>query len=944
MLSFIKSFFMKKIFYLTLLLILAKNVSAQYIYKDDCYSSGHGESIFFTHENTDGTTSIFTWNYLQPQDGYQLSLVILDAQKNVIQKGVLDSFFTTSNNFPSELSIDKEGNLTILGMNPEVRAFKYDKLGKLLWISEALWVSWSNHTFGTIKQSDDGYIVEYLSNDVNGHLVSLSLNGEVQWINDLYFQTIMNESNSNNVWITPAILKNGNIYVEAVFSYYCCYFTSEYRRTVQYLYNSNGDYIAERVDSIYANDYPVYDYGSNRYIVKTASPDTFYTFIRNFFSSADLSLARSDTFHIPSNPYYNLGANTTYDDTTHFFVFPQYSGDSTLRCLDIYMNPVWSCRIDNDEPYNYMRGPLSFIIDNNTILYNNSLVENGIVKWRSSLYLADTLVYNGITYRSHNPTIGLDYNKTDIFCVLTFSKDYMNDVHLLQVIDRNTGQMKERMLFNGFAGSESYFYRFEPYKLLDVTTDNVACSRSTYDLYMAYMKVASNIIQGNAYVDLNSNNQKESSEPYFTNGYATTQSSADTQEIHLSGDGGFAFSTDTGTYVTTVRPYNDYFVHLPAQFISAHDTFTFLDTVNFALQPLPGNNDVSVDLINNWRTRLGNQNTYTIVLKNKGASHSSGILKLVPDPRLLSSHFNLPYDNISGDTLIWNIASLNIEQSLSLFMDFTGDVPPALNSGDTLKTTAWFINDTVDVAPGDNYEELREVVRASMDPNEKEIVSGTQLTQDEVAAGKYISYTIHFQNKGNDTAFRVVVIDTLSESVDVSSLQVIQASAPYTLEIIKERILKFTFRDIRLSDDTASTTSMGFISYKVRPKASSAPGVPINNTADIYFDYNQPVTTNTVSSVIYLLTSSNTHAAHDHSLSVYPNPNNGSFSITYKSNTTSLLKIELVDVTGNRFFEKQIPHSGQSTVEINKNILPKGFYLVKVSDGSAISTSAIIVQ
>lgn len=63
------------------------------------------------------------------------------------------------------------------------------------------------------------------------------------------------------------------------------------------------------------------------------------------------------------------------------------------------------------------------------------------------------------------------------------------------------------------------------------------------------------------------------------------------------------------------------------------------------------------------------------------------------------------------------------------------------------------------------------MITGSYDPNDK---SNSPLGIDSihlVTPGTPIDYTIRFQNTGNDTAFKVVIIDTLSNDFDLSTLE-----------------------------------------------------------------------------------------------------------------------------------------------------------------------------
>ena len=61
-----------------------------------------------------------------------------------------------------------------------------------------------------------------------------------------------------------------------------------------------------------------------------------------------------------------------------------------------------------------------------------------------------------------------------------------------------------------------------------------------------------------------------------------------------------------------------------------------------------------------------------------------------------------------------------------------------------------------------------------------------------------IQYTIRFQNTGTDTAFRVVILDTLAKALDPASITPGPASHPYSWRLEDEGVLRFTFNPIAL--------------------------------------------------------------------------------------------------------------------------------------------------
>jgi uncharacterized repeat protein (TIGR01451 family) len=133
----------------------------------------------------------------------------------------------------------------------------------------------------------------------------------------------------------------------------------------------------------------------------------------------------------------------------------------------------------------------------------------------------------------------------------------------------------------------------------------------------------------------------------------------------------------------------------------------------------------------------------------------------------------------------------------------------------------------------------------SYDPNDKQAYPQGIGNQHFIDEKEELDYTIRFQNTGTDTAFTVVVRDTLSSLLDIATLRAGASSHRYQLDILEGRILKFTFNKINLPDSTRNKLkSQGFIKFLVRLKANIAFGSKIENKAAIYFDFNVPVITN----------------------------------------------------------------------------------------------------
>lgn len=134
---------------------------------------------------------------------------------------------------------------------------------------------------------------------------------------------------------------------------------------------------------------------------------------------------------------------------------------------------------------------------------------------------------------------------------------------------------------------------------------------------------------------------------------------------------------------------------------------------------------------------------------------------------------------------------------------------------------------------------------APFDPNIKSGSPTGYSSERYIPSGIGIEYQIQFQNTGTDTAFHVIVKDTLSNLYDLSTLQMGASSHPYIWELFGNGILKVTFPNIGLpTKDEDEANSIGYFDFKISVRNDLAPLTLIENQASIYFDFNEPIQTN----------------------------------------------------------------------------------------------------
>jgi hypothetical protein len=205
--------------------------------------------------------------------------------------------------------------------------------------------------------------------------------------------------------------------------------------------------------------------------------------------------------------------------------------------------------------------------------------------------------------------------------------------------------------------------------------------------------------------------------------------------------------------------------------------------------------------------------------------------------------------SINGDTVFWNVQVGNAQQ-INVQLNVTSTT--SIGTVFTLKTGITNFTGT-DINPINNSNVNNFFVCNSFDPNDKQVSPQGQLAPGYVPLQqKYFTYKIRFQNTGTAPAVNVVVLDTLSNNVDINTFTMLGASHDYHITILPNNVLKITFPTIMLPDSNYDEpNSHGYFIYTIKAKNNLVAGNQIVNTANIYFDYNSAITTNTTINTLY---------------------------------------------------------------------------------------------
>lgn len=237
--------------------------------------------------------------------------------------------------------------------------------------------------------------------------------------------------------------------------------------------------------------------------------------------------------------------------------------------------------------------------------------------------------------------------------------------------------------------------------------------------------------------------------------------------------------------------------------------------------------------------------SYSVITRNLTPAPSGNITVTVQLDPVLSFTSAIPApSSVVGNTLVWNQAALGpfATRSINIVAQVPNDVGLL---GTELGTTATLGTAVTDGALANNKAICVTTVTGSFDPNDKvALTSSGSRTQYDPAQDGWIDYTLRFQNTGTDTAFTVVVTDTLPANLDPATLVIGAGSHPFTWTLRGAQSLRFQFVNIQLPHAAVNEPgSHGFVSFRIRPELPLAAGAQISNRANIFFDFNAPVIT-----------------------------------------------------------------------------------------------------
>ncbi|RPH63492.1 MAG: T9SS C-terminal target domain-containing protein [Acidobacteria bacterium] len=258
---------------------------------------------------------------------------------------------------------------------------------------------------------------------------------------------------------------------------------------------------------------------------------------------------------------------------------------------------------------------------------------------------------------------------------------------------------------------------------------------------------------------------------------------------------------------------------------------------------------------------------------------------------------------------------------------------------------------------GNHGASIIETDQCSCDPNDLAVAPAGCGPNGEIVGDEPMTYTIRFENIGAGAAHNILIFDALDSDLDLSSLKILDASHPVTgWQVAFGNTLALGFEGIDLPGTYDPDNSKGFVIFSIDPKPNLADGTTIENTAQITFDFNEPVVTNTTLNTIRAvpcpptgITPTETPLVHALGQN-HPNPFNPATTIEYELAHGEHVTISVYNINGElvqTLVNASLP-AGPHYVEWNGRDqggtpVASGVYLYRMHAGSFVDTKKLVL-
>lgn len=406
-------------------------------------------------------------------------------------------------------------------------------------------------------------------------------------------------------------------------------------------------------------------------------------------------------------------------------------------------------------------------------------------------------------------------------------------------------------------------------------------------------------------------------------------------------DGNFEMATSGGEYTLSIAQPGSYWNYCgfsnPITIDASSDTVL----LNIGAKATVICPELFVSIGSPVFRRCFDNNYLSVQYQNYGTAPAvDAYVTVTLDPKLIYLSATAPLLSQSGQVYKFDIGTVDIGGSGSFAINFKVDCDATL--GELLCVDSHIYPDTlcIPTAEAKVSNTFCLPVVASYDPNDKTAFVDGKPETAKILPDLGLEYLIRFQNTGNDTAFNIVIADTLGQRLDPTSVVPGASSHPYSFELRDGNVLRFVFNNILLPDsNTNEVASHGFVKFYIKQAPGNPIGSALSNTAAIFFDFNLPVITNESRLVVSTATGAKEPAANIE-VKAWPVPARDRVDLLLPAGTPSVQSWKLMNLTGQVM---RVGAAESSRFFIRRDGLPSGIYWCQVSLENGATALARIV-
>ncbi|MEM7102999.1 MAG: T9SS type A sorting domain-containing protein [Bacteroidota bacterium] len=300
--------------------------------------------------------------------------------------------------------------------------------------------------------------------------------------------------------------------------------------------------------------------------------------------------------------------------------------------------------------------------------------------------------------------------------------------------------------------------------------------------------------------------------------------------------------------------------------------------------------------------------------------------------------------NTVGNGVFWNpenpLRPLETWITYNIF-----DAPSENNTGDILCFEMQAIDSFALLNPILDFEVSCDTIKCGFDPNDKLVDPPGIGDNNATHPDSTLTYTVRFQNTGNDYAYNVSIVDTLDPNLDIESFSLLSASHPVLIDIRPGNVLNFSFPGIMLPDSATNFIgSQGYVRYSVNAFEDVPENTMVTNTAYIFFDQNSPIQTNTVFNTLTAMLTS-VHEPHDEQtgqFTLFPNPAHDEVNIEFENFPDRQVHINVYTILGEKVRSHSASTASRFVLE-SDGLLP-GVYTIEITGPNSRNSKKLIIH